>query len=418
MAVSYAEQTSSEKNLAPEQKHKSKIWLELARRLACSTVILLCLFLFGLDCAIKTIKPLQYFDVTEFIPLDQNPLVAKLGDFYSTANANPPILLLGTSLFLFPSARCDEEMNGQKHRYDNWFIRHKVSGSIEPQYLQNSIEKALGQKLTCANLGVQGSMMSDQLLILERALAAGKTPKLCFLELSPRIFMDNSHEDIKGTPVHQVLANYGTDKIELFKADKINKEYFVDAPKYFWHFYKVKADYRTLIANLTASYLNRPMNNWEAQQGIKRTKLITFGNPEMEWDKLYVRPHAKYNDIPQYDGVYNPPNQRVFKTQTEAFLKLLKLAKSHNVALILVDMPLSSKNRALIKPEMTKQYQQLITTTACDFKLPLIPLATTSSFSDDDFEDSAHLNAKGGIKLFSAMLDALKVQPKGIFSSP
>lgn len=386
--------------------------IDVMRRSMKSTFLLTIVLVIAIDLLFSHFQPLRFFDVTEFIPLEQNPLVLKLRTFLNDRSSNPEILMLGSSLVLFPSTRTDEEMDGKPHRYDHWYIRHRVSADTLPRYFTSQLNSALSKKpmnkpLTVCNLGVQGSIVSDQTLILRKALEYGKTPKLVILELAPRSFLDNMHKQIRNTPVFQVLGDFAAGP-PLFENGAINKQALVALPGYVSYYYKVKADYRTLIANITAAALNRPMNGWESKEGIKRRQIISLFNPEMEWQVSEKPLVPKYHDLDMYDYVYNPPDARFFSSEEEDCMRLLAAAKNAGIKVIVVDMPVTTRNRKLIKPEFLARYKQFIKTLEADKSISVVSLSDRSEFNDDDFEDSAHLNASGGKKLFSALSQAIE----------
>lgn len=392
--------TTEKKKLAVEPVLTKR---SLIGRLWGSSLILTVIFLVLIDAALAYVKPLSFFDVTEFVPLEQNPMVAKLKSFIEDRGANPEAYVLGSSLMLFPAVRCDEELAGKKHRYDSWFIRHGVNGALAPRYLSQQLQRAAGRPVAVVNLGVQGSIVSDQLLVLQRALEKGKTPRLVFLELAPRSLLDNWHKNLNATPIHQVLADLSAVP-DLLAAGKLNKETISILPGYFWYFYKVKADYRTLVVNLSASILNRPLNSWEALRGIRHKPVQGLFNPEMEWNVDYT-PKPRYHDLPMYKEVYNPPDAAFWKQERDDLDKFLALARRHHVKVVLVDMPVTAKNLALVDPAYLARYRLTIDELA-SCGVPVLRLAESGQFSESDFEDSAHLNAQGGHKLFAAMSQA------------
>lgn len=372
-----------------------------------STALWIIILLAAIDCSFSVAQPLRLFDVTEFIPLEHNPLVVKLRKFLDTKEENPQILMLGSSLILFPSTRTDEMMDGKAHRYDQWFIRHRVSGDTVPRYFVRELQRTINQPVLVANLGVQGSIISDQLLILRKALECGKTPKVVILELAPRSMLDNMHKVVTSTPVYQVLGDFSTAP-PLWQNGKLNEKALLTIPTFFSYYYKVKADYRTLLANIVASALNRPMNAWEAKEGIRRNKLMTLVNPEMEWQVSEKPLFPKYHDLAMYKSVYNPPDEDFFRREQADCLKLIALAKSARIKIVVLDMPLTVANRQLLSPVYQNKYTEFIKSLETDGGVDVVHVAEDPAISDRDFEDSAHLNAAGGKRLFALLCSYLE----------
>jgi hypothetical protein len=99
--------------------------------------------------------------------------------------------------------------------------------------------------------------------------------------------------------------------------------------------------------------------------------------------------------------MYLPVNEELFKKQQASFGKLLQLLKSNNIPTVVVDMPLTKENLALLPDSALQQYRETIDS-ACrtyDARLwhPELNLGL------NDFSDSAHMNASGGKKFFSAL---------------
>jgi hypothetical protein len=372
-----------------------------------STFLLSVVLVISFDVLFAFFRPLRFFDVTEFIPLEQNPLVFKLRNFLDNRSYNPQILMLGSSLILFPSTRTDEEMANKPHRYDSWYVRHRISADTVPQYFTKQLVSALQTPVEVCNLGVQGSIVSDQLLILRKALEWGKKPKVVILELAPRSFLDNMHKQIRNTPVFQVLGDFA-EAPPLWQDNRLNQEALVTLPGFVSYFYRVKADYRSLICNLVASALNRPMNSWEAQNNIRRAKPVSLVNPEMEWQASTSPLGPKFSDLSMYETIYNPPDPNFFEAEKADCLNLLAQAKKAGVQVIVVDMPISSRNRLLLDKTYQGKYRQFIGYLENDQKVPVVHLSGSPVISDDDFEDSAHLNASGGKKLFAALVGAIQ----------
>ena len=372
-----------------------------------STFLLTLVLVAVLDVLFAFFRPLRFFDVTEFIPLEQNPLVSKLRNFLDKRSYDPQILMLGSSLILFPSTRTDEEMDSKPHRYDSWYVRHRISADTVPLYFSKQLEDRLNTKVQVCNLGVQGSIVSDQMLILRKALEWGKKPKIVILELAPRSFLDNMHKQIRNTPVFQVLGDFA-EVPPILKDGKIDKEALLTAPGLVSYYYRVKADYRSLLCNIVASALNRPMNSWEAQNNIRRRKPISLVNPEMEWQASLKPLAPKYSDLAMYETIYNPPDPDFFAAEQADCLTLLAQAKHAGISVIVVDMPISKPNRLLLDKQYQAKYRQFIKYLEEKQQVTVVHLSDEPTISEDDFEDSAHLNASGGKKLFAALVSAIQ----------
>jgi len=99
--------------------------------------------------------------------------------------------------------------------------------------------------------------------------------------------------------------------------------------------------------------------------------------------------------------MYLPVNAPLFATQQFYFQKLLALLKDNNVPVIVIDMPLTKENLALLPADTLAKYRDAVQSSCKKFSDHL--LRPDFPMSRADFEDSAHMNAGGGKKLFKCI---------------
>lgn len=394
--------------------------LSLAKQFFNSTTILTIVCLLAFDWFLVSFRPLRYLNATGFTPLDQNPVFAKIPEFMKSRE-NPDVLVLGSSLVLVPAVRCDDAFEGRKTRYDAWYGRNHLAEYTKSSYFQNLLEHATGNHYKLTNLGVIASVMSDHSLIFEKTLASGKEPKLVICALAPRDFMDNYRSQIDKTPVYQVLADVTSlgDLIDRGMPIAQVRDFLIGN---LWYFYKVKVDYRTVATLATAKLSGHPVTLFNATQNKKvPTTAKSAGGlcaPEEEAQQEvgvletkikpdYTPKPNTLSDLEQYQHVYNPPNRTLFKQQTGYLEKMLKLANRNKINLVLVNMPLSDENKALITPGFYDQYLNTVASTANKYDIPFYNLDVRQNYTLSDFEDSCHMNYSGGQKFYNALVQAI-----------
>ena len=109
------------------------------------------------------------------------------------------------------------------------------------------------------------------------------------------------------------------------------------------------------------------------------------------------------NDLRSYQARYNPPNDQGFCEQYRNFERLLQLLSSHHIRTLVVNMPLTSENRSLLAVSTARAYKQAWALLPQQFGADQLDFSTSAAYTQSDFEDSAHLNAVGGNKLFQAI---------------
>ena len=384
-----------------------------------STAVLLLVFLVVLDQVVIHVRPLQFFDDTGLVPLNQEPLVSKVPVFLRSPE-NPEVILLGSSTWLIPSVRCDNEFEHRRTRYDSWYGRNYVLGYNKSVYFAHLLSQQTHQNLQLINLGVVASMMSDQYFILRKLVEQGKRPRLVICGIAPRDFLDNYRAKVEKTPVAQVLSNFRS--LAYFTQHKIPFAERCDfALSMLWYFYKVRADYRTFLSSTVALFSGHPVNLAAAStvnqvqhrdqalqrfQGLQTRAFCTGVKPD------YVPKPNKLVDLDMYKHVYYPLNTKLFEEQTGYLEKFLKLAHESNTPVVLVSMPLTQENLSLLPATMIKRYRNSITDLANKYEVPIYFPADTVAFHLNDFEDSVHLNGSGGHKMFRAITEFVGKQPE------
>jgi Protein of unknown function (DUF1574) len=382
-----------------------------------STLILTCLILMAADATLAAVKPLKYFNATGFTPLDQNPLVSKLPEFIHSRE-NPDILLLGSSLTLVPAVRCDDELTGARARYDVGYRRNYINCYSKAEYFRQSLESALKQPVQVRNLGVIASIFSDQELILERTLKSGKKPKLVICCTAPRDFLDNYRSVVEQTPVFQVLADLSTIHDMSARGASL-ADISSRAMEHLWHFYLVRADYRTVALAATAQLLDHPQDLFHAGQNKAKVKAenknhdeetLEIGIMDHRNKPVYVAPPNTLNDLSIYKNVYQPVNLKLFNTQSDYLVKMLKLCKQNKITVLIVNMPLTEANKKLLPADAWARYKALLVNETAKYDAAYLDADIPGEFSMSDFEDSCHMNSRGGRKFYKILVEALSAR--------
>lgn len=78
---------------------------------------------------------------------------------------------------------------------------------------------------------------------------------------------------------------------------------------------------------------------------------------------------------------------------------MLQVCSERHIKVVLVNMPLSAKNRALMPPEFYSRFRSSLGAIAARPGVKFVDLGDSSDFTDVDFWDTAHLDQFGGHKL-------------------
>jgi hypothetical protein len=87
------------------------------------------------------------------------------------------------------------------------------------------------------------------------------------------------------------------------------------------------------------------------------------------------------------------------------------MAKQDGIKVLIVNMPLTKTNMALMPEGYYQEYLQVLQTTNDRYHCQLLDLNNDKSFETADFRDTAHMNASGGRKLIDRIVDRISEQP-------
>lgn len=326
-------------------------------------------------------------------------LISKVPTFLSS-DENPDVLLLGSSLVIGPAIECDrllpdhQELPGgnTSHRYD------------KARFLENLLAKRAIENHSVYNLGLPGAMMSDQCILLEEALSAGKKPSIVILGVAPRDFLANDRPKPENTPVAKEVERLRIARSKDLTPDRIRQKFDVAVTKqnesWTHKMFGAKAILESKLFDILpwAPRKKQPASGPVANQCT---------------DKRGRTRQAKINkQIDYYRVVYTPFQPSIFDKQVGYLRKALTIAREHSVAVLIVNMPLSAPIKSILDEKAEKQYNDTMKQLAEEFSVAYLDLGSADDqYPFDDFEDCVHLNRSGGLKFFHTLSSKLVEDP-------
>lgn len=337
----------------------------------------------------------------------------KVRQYFSTGEP-ADILLIGSSTFLFSAARSDELLRGQQPRYDTSYLVNNISNYQSANYFEKRLSDNFDRPVRVANLGTAGGVISDQYCVFRKACVSKKKPRLVICDISPREFLDPIVRDPAGTPVYAAtadLACVGDLFDSLYSQDSVSSSMLGS----FWQVYRERNLLRSVLSNSISLLSGRSESLWRAcsfspsgerlKDAWSRVRGHLFSRaPESQ--PSYVRPDNLAADLKHYQYMYQARDEKSIAKQFAFLERLLQYAKKEKVSVCLVQMPLTNVNLQLLPDNVTASIYSRAKALAQKYEASYIQPDATTYFSDADFEDSAHLNAHGGRKLFDSLASA------------
>lgn len=322
----------------------------------------------------------------------------------------PDIGLLGSSLVAVSSVQ--SSAIGANKAVDR--LTHRAS-----EYFDHALQRRLGVKSNTVCLALGGAMASDAYLVTKRALGSDLPPRALIYGISVRDFQDN--------------MMFGVETSEAFKL-------FYEAEDLpdIWRLPKVTPDTKLslTLASFSPLWDNRIVfsKTFESQAVglLNRAFPILTATPVTSAASAAIAEVAKPAPPPctmKIDGPllpgesvdhptadhmkeaylmrYNPIAPSQIKTQFAYLERLLELCNKRHVPILVVNMPITPDNVAIMPPQLYDYYmmetQNLCRKHAADFR----DMNTAPLNSPTNFLETVHLNPQGSTAFYDALAQAV-----------
>lgn len=324
------------------------------------------------------------------------------------------VALLGSSLMV--SAVSSRDANHLNRKLDLTSY-HKAS------YLNDQLRTRFGGDFSTYNLAAPGQMPSDAYLTLKGMLTTAHRPEVVIYGVAPRDFIDSRMASPTDTEPFRFLNRLvNTDECAsgLFRDPLGRLEWLINRNLYFSHhavdlqMLNGRAMTRTLDKVTPVAAGTRPFTYWD------RIKLIPFYKPgEIHPQAIVTAPTtqeqaaAEWKDnTVEYIERYRHPDKHTYQTQFYFLRKLVQLCRQERIELILVNMPITKENIAVLKPEAYLKFVFGLHQFAVDQQVTAYDLNDFNHYKKSDYHDYVHLNAFGAKKFFDDLVYSLEQSPR------
>lgn len=386
-------------------------------RTAKGSVFLLSLGLFAVvNAALVAWQPLQPMAI-ERIPTKPTWESHRTRNFMAGTQA-PDAVLFGSSLMMIPTACRDAD-----------YLNVTIDPVVHPysQYLQAKIAEKTGRQLKCFNFALPGGMISDHYMIVSSLFSNERKPKLAIFGLSLRDFIDSGVECAASTPAYHYFSRYKTESeidalLPLSMPSIFNRGQYL-ADRYIYLLGK-RLQIQVMAEEAISSAVTKAIDSGErgnrGKQSLEPSAQVStkpdtnpdaaLSGTEVTEGMVALQPNAFYpwqDNSREYKKRFKSANQSMFKVQTEYFRRMILQLNSEGVEVLIVNMPLTPANMALMPKGSYEQYLSLIQQTAREPGCTLLDLNDGKTFVAGNFKDPVHMNGSGGKILIDKIADCV-----------
>jgi hypothetical protein len=364
---------------------------------------------------------------------DRPPVLTKLANYDKVHAGRPTVLLVGSSLAQYASNLCDFGVFGAPD-LNKEFATYARFRYLDKLLLEKTTDA--GQHYEVANMSNSGAMLSEDFLIIKEAFAGKNPPKAVVLEIGPRDFIDNMTPDPYRSRLSQVLSKH--QEPFNWRLDRsVTENVDITAEKTSL-FYSMRGELHDCLVKIACDTLHHPASVYQAtimaklapppvsaqnspaptvESATKTAKPTEAGGGTIKFghiDDAIGSEAMKQYSVGEYHGRYLPINNAKWPVEVGCLKQIITYCKTKQIPLVLVNMPLTERNLAVLPDDFRVRYEKTIGTVCADAKaesnstLSFVDLRNDRRFVVTDFRDTCHMRSVGGKKLAEIIAPILK----------
>ncbi len=334
-----------------------------------------------------------------------NTVVAIKKDMAATGSgAN--VFLLGSSLVVAPALQCEADFRGQS--FKRFHDRRLTSFET---YLEGALRLQSGAKVPAPRsylLAVGGEMASDAYILTKEILAKeilDRNTNTCIIYgIAPRDFHDNLFPRVDSSPVFRIFGKL-EDLPGLFAAEPTlsadeQKSACVERLS---SFYRYRSDWQKLFDIRAKRLIEKCLpfvvfEKYSESLALKQQKKGLLPGEAIGTPLVVPQTALDHESVAathdEYKRRYNPLKPAKYQAQFAYFERLLAYCQEHNASLLVVNMPLSQDNMALLPKDSYKNYLSGSTQLCEKYGVEFVDLNNSAWNQESNFVDSVHLAPK------------------------
>jgi len=280
--------------------------------------------------------------------------------------------------------------------------------------LENDLVKRIGLKPSVFLSALPGAMISDH-FVIGRALYSTRPPSIVVLTVSPRDFIDNTLSVAGATDSYRYFSQYndmGAYTNLAFHEPWSRLNYFVSTEL---PLRRLTPVLQKILAGLQGNHPPTPTSLAHGQiepvTAGDQLKLVTgaYGG-NLRPGQAVLRPNMPkiyVDNTVDYMHRYANSYPSSYSIQLRFMKEFLADLKNRGVKVLVVGMPLTVKNRALLSSNFWQGFRHKIALRCEESGATYLDLSDSKDFEAGDFCDTVHLNADGGAKLANRISGAI-----------
>lgn len=347
------------------------------------------------------------FHITNPLDSPNRSLIWWTVNGFANEHTAPDIALLGSSLMM------------TAHHAGDATKLNKVQSEVSHFHsacLQDFLSEKTGQKPTTFSFAIAGQMASDSYLIARSLLVGPKQPKVIIYGIAPRDLIDNTLPSAASTETFKYLSRIGDlSDVALSARTSFNELFQFGLEKVIYTLSRRPnlLAWQHKIAYTLAPYGQNAITKNELCAPFELRKIAYSEMPDDSGsNELKIAPYGSEfepfrDNTAEYRQRYAHIKQKTYKSQLSYLEKLMKLAKERGIQLVVVNMPLTPGNVALMPAGFYSEFKNKVGAMAAANDAAFLDLNKPNAFEQKHFADTVHLNGLGGVAFFRLLSSEL-----------
>jgi hypothetical protein len=289
--------------------------------------------------------------------------------------------------------------------------------------LERDLKNSMGVSPYVFISALPGAMVSDHFAIAKSLFASRGKPALLILTVSPRDFIDNTLPGAGSTEPYRFFSSH-------CDLSDCNDLAYNDAWSRLSHFVGSELPLRKLTVAL-----DNISKQWSEKNAA--AAIDTAGGESIQTAQADVAQQVKFvmggyqgnirpgqavlypsslkifvNNVGDYKKRYRNTHPANYEAQMTYFKNYLNFLSDEGVRVLVVGMPLTKLNRDILPGDFWQEFRGRLLLGCGGAGAEWLDLSDSSAFTNDDFVDTVHLNADGGVKLARAIADRVAKSPE------
>lgn len=345
---------------------------------------------------------------------------------YCLKGQKSDVAVLGTSLILAVNQHCAKTAINTREL--------KSNNVAEPLKKKLMALRGSHREVSISLLAVPASMITDQLLILEKLIEYKKKPDLLVVTVAPRDFIDNMNSDVRKSPVARVFMFLSKNKNFLpssFAPEKLES----CLSGHLTYIGLLRTDCLRKLKREACRLTGHPDSLWTAlntdfKQDLAQKSIEPSMDGNVHRETEQAKTPAQFErsnnanlldeDLILYKSRYLPINRERILLQLAAYDQLLRITQQEKIRALVLFMPVSKPNSDLLPPAVLDELKSHVFARAKEGGVNAYDLEqevikeTGSPLVLDDFVDSVHVNKAGAEKLIGPISNLTAQEVKAL----